>query len=264
MHQTFTSDGMVTGRQFWKECNGNLVYQLDEGNGGAVDGHVYYRRNLIWEGEYSNGLPWGQFHWKPGAFPPLTPVQFSPSTVTLSNGTGHWRMNVCPLSVFWMSEGDLKSGLEEGRWSYQACDGTLYTFGDYAGGLKTGEWRTIENQQLIERTSYKNGVAEGPFMLQRDGVRLEGEQTGGFVFPAEPVQDLGQYVGTWRFYDASGHLLQENDIVGGFGHFVARSSAGTKVSEGDVVSGARDGKWVFYDKFENVARVVIYKNGIPQ
>lgn len=265
VHQEFASDGTPIGHHFWILCDGSPVYEVDLGSGGSVNGHVLYGWTILWEGEYSNGLPWGKFDFKPGGYmgSPGHPVQFSPSAISLTRGTGHWKMDVCPAPNYLISEGDLKNGLEEGHWTYQSCDRNSYSVGDYLGGLKTGEWRLISNNQLSQVITYKNGVPDGPFISISDGVRVEGEQIGGFVQPSQPIPDQGKYAGKWRYYDTGNRLLQENDLTGGSGHFISRSSTGTKISEGEITGGARNGEWDFYDKVENIYRKASYINGVP-
>jgi antitoxin component YwqK of YwqJK toxin-antitoxin module len=189
-----------------------------------------------------------------------------------TGGNGYW---IVPAS--WVEpplpyhttieEGAFVNGKRDGIWfTRHVITGQITLHGEYVGGERSGLWRQstqVPYGFAIEKT-FANGKSDGPFTYwiqvdaeQKQLVRVEGEQHGDadigpFGFSAHQIGDKlrdGTISGVWRYYDPSGKLILQNDLVNGTGHFVIPSIRcdGTKSWEGDVVNGKASGSWISYD-----------------
>ncbi len=138
-----------------------------------------------------------------------------------------------------MSEGEMNSGKEEGKWSYWQEDGTLQAIGFYHQGVEEGAWQWFdENAQLIREGNYTNGLPHGGWVN---------------YYPSGMVSDSAQYVegrmhGSWMSYYENGGISQQGTYArdqpdGAWTYFFDN---GNLQSQGKYEEGRMIGKWNFW------------------
>ncbi len=197
---------------------------------------------------------------------------------------GLWRYHDWSESTFSLA-GTFVHGVMDGEWK-------MYWTSPAAGALKVGDLRA--------QFTFGNGAAEGPFVVYDPGTgeRVEGsvsagvpslacgpQATGFGLQPAlfarvpagiqrgidwsngtpggkpQSIPAPGRIVGVWRFYDASGRLLGEENLGSGDGHFLFWNAAGDKACEGDLIDGMQNGKWILYGPANQTLAVLTYDHG---
>ncbi len=134
-----------------------------------------------------------------------------------------------------------------------------WTFTDAKG--RTDTTVIADDGHVIEHGTTTGGRPDGPYErfgreaphpLEENGVYIAGRKDGPWLAysegrpRAETSYALGVPNGAFRYWDKAGRLLAKTTIDHGTGAWVAYDGD-TKIEEGALVNGAREGKWLIAD-----------------
>jgi antitoxin component YwqK of YwqJK toxin-antitoxin module len=133
-----------------------------------------------------------------------------------------------------LSEGELKRGKENGKWTYYYENGTIQATGFYNMGLPDSTWYWYDESGLVYQTeNYKNGLENGPSIhfynngIVRDSVGYTNGRMQGFSvsrFESGNMAQCGFYKqnfpdSIWKYFYEDGQLslmgkMKEGELVG--------------------------------------------------
>lgn len=244
-----TSDGEpVNGGVKWTDDNGNLIWEGNFKNGLQKGAHRQYEGGVLLSIiRYRKGEPKGKFE----AFYPNKNLRIQ----------GRFRKGGRHGTWTWMhpngeteQEGKYEEGLRTGEWSGRHPNGNLSFKGTYEADQETGMWfRYYPDGELSEEGRYINAEKVGNWRFYHPNAALakEGEYVGG------------ERHGMWRFYHPNTVLESEgryeNDLRSDTWYFY--SPEGVKMEQGTYELGKKTGMWSAFHADGRMKEVGSYRNG---
>lgn len=170
-------------------------------------------RNLLYKGQYKDGLPIGEWHryYSDGKLMAIT--NHVKDTVTMDVSFFH------PDGKTKMSEGRFQHRKKEGNWKLWDINGTLLSDEMYKDSLLNGNCKYYSpNSNLLRDENYVKGIKEGAFTeyfdngkMMKQGTYLKGKMNGDYKswFASGAVDCTGKYSngipdGDWYCNDFDG------------------------------------------------------------
>ena len=177
-------------------------------------------------------------------------------------------------------KGIYKEGNRTGDWEFFYASGKLEQKGKYdKKGRTQGTWKWYyESGALMREELYVNGKREGQLTdynqqgkIILQGSFIENEMEGPWIYETPDYKEYGNYINDQRdslwksFYMPSKNKRYEgrfvNDDPVGI-HTMYYDAIGKKMSQGNYISGMKDGDWKYYDELGFVYLTITFKNDI--
>ncbi len=175
------------------------------------DGHKIY------DGQFKNGIPYGEFryYYADGKLKTVSEFTGDGKTVRTVSYSENGRK---------IAEGNYRNEKKDSTWKYYSdYDGAMLSEENYSSGLKNGTSETFyPNGSIAEVVNYRQGKKEGEWIqyfedgkMKFKGEYADDEKNGPFTayYPGGKVNLSGAYKaghmdGTWTFYEENGEVMR--------------------------------------------------------
>lgn len=165
---------------------------------------------------------------------------------------------------------------KDGPWRTENAAGEVVESGQYRNGVPVGDWRTLDQNDAVEKATYVDGKLDGDWSLHA---------TSGALL-AERHYRRGQAVGEWKSFREDGTLLTSKTFRDGklngpvyerhdnghqihahfqadslHGDYLETTEQGYPLLEGHYRQGKRDGRFVEYGEDGRVETITPYRDG---
>jgi antitoxin component YwqK of YwqJK toxin-antitoxin module len=183
------------------------------------------------------------------------------------------------------AEGSYDHGKQVGEWKFYYPSGKIEQRGKFSkSGKPDGTWRWyFDNGQLLREENYRAGLKDGlsttydeTGKVIEEGDFLEGNEDGPWFEVIGDTYTRGEYRDGMRSGQWISYYLDEKEgktdstcfFKGAFiedqpnGRHVYYYPDGKVKSEGEYITGKREGNWFFYNEDGTLFLIITYRNGI--
>jgi len=212
------------GMSCWAFCQDSINRTDASGRKQGPWRKVDQNGNKLYEGQFLNGIPVGEFryYYSDGKLKAVSVLSDEGKTARTISYAANGRK---------IAEGNFRNEKKDSTWKYYSdYDGELLSEESYMSGVKNGISKTFyPGGNITELIHYRDGKKEGEWIQYFDDgkVKFRGafscdEKEGPFTgyYPGGKISFSGAYKaghmdGTWTFYDENGDVIRSEKYSGG-------------------------------------------------
>ncbi|MFM7023035.1 MAG: toxin-antitoxin system YwqK family antitoxin [Flavobacteriales bacterium] len=173
--------------------------------------------------------------------------------------------------------GHFKYDVKVGKWIYYYSNGKVEQQGEYnSKGLPDGEWKWYyDSGKLLREETYDNGLEEGTTTEYSEdgkivikGAYVQGLKEGQWLYEMGVYKEVGSYKndlreGMWKhIYTDTGKprfegAFQMGNAVGTHKYYYP---SGALKSEGPYVGGMKNGEWKYFSEAGEIEKIIIFRS----